>query len=107
MHWIILFVAGLFEVGWAIILKLSDGFSKVGLGVLALVVNLMSVGLLALAMKDLPLGSSYAIWTGIGIIGTFVLGIVLFHDSFQWQQLVCVLLILTGIVGLRLLTPAG
>jgi len=107
MHWIILFVAGLFEVGWAVLLKLSDGFSRLGIGILALVVSLVSLGLLTLALKQLPLGTAYAIWTGIGTLGTFILGIVFFKDTFQWQQLVCVVLILTGIIGLRLINPSA
>ena len=94
MSWTILVIAGLFEVGWAIGLKYTQGFT---LGAMAI-----SVGLLGLAMRDLPVGTAYAVWTGIGAVGTVILGIVLFNDPANAARLVCVGLILAGILGLKL-----
>jgi quaternary ammonium compound-resistance protein SugE len=104
MNWILLVIAGLFEVGWAIGLKYTDGFTRPWptLGTLAAMV--VSVALLGIAMRDLPVGTAYAVWTGIGAIGTVILGIVLFGDSAAWPRLICVGLILAGIVGLKLVT---
>ena len=104
MAWIILLLAGLAEVGWAVGLKYTEGFTRLWptLGtVTAMVVSLL---LLGLALKTLPLGTAYAIWTGIGTIGTVVLGILLFGESAALLRLACIGLIVAGIVGLKLVT---
>ena len=106
MHWFYLIAAGLFEAFWAITLKMSDGFSRVAPTIATFVGMAISFYLLAKSLKVLPIGVGYAIWTGIGIIGTFVTSIILFHDTFTLGQALCVLLILAGIIGLRLLSPA-
>ncbi|MBM3115645.1 multidrug efflux SMR transporter [Jeongeupia naejangsanensis] len=102
MPWISLVVAGLFEVAWALALKASHGFSR-PLPTLVFVVTLAaSMGLLAYAVKHLPLGSAYAIWVGIGTLGTVALGVVWFHEPMNLLRLASVLLILAGIIGLKL-----
>ncbi|MFN4162950.1 MAG: quaternary ammonium compound efflux SMR transporter SugE [Ferrovibrio sp.] len=106
MAWVILFFAGLAEVGWAVGLKYTEGFSRLWPSVGTIVAMLVSLWLLGLALKDLPLGTAYAIWTGIGTIGTAILGIVLFGESAAVLRLVCIGLIVAGIVGLKLATPA-
>lgn len=106
MAWIALFFAGLFEVGWAVGLKHTDGFTRLGPSLLTIAAMVASLGLLGLALKTLPLGTSYAVWTGIGTLGTVVLGIALFGESTDALRLVCIGLIVTGIVGLKLVTPA-
>lgn len=98
----ILFVAGLFEVGWAIGLKYTDGFTRPLPTVLTLACMVASVLLLGVALKTLPVGTGYAVWTGIGTIGTAILGIVLFGDPATPMRLACIGLILAGIVGLKL-----
>lgn len=104
MAWIILFIAGLFEIGWAVGLKYTEGFTRVGPTVFTAVSLIASMGLLGLAVRSLPLGTAYAVWTGIGAAGTVVLGIVLFKEPATVARLVCVGLILAGILGLKLLT---
>ena len=106
MAWLYLFVAGLFEVGWAIGLKYTQGFTRLvptGLTVASMVVSL---GLLGLALKTLPVGTAYAIWTGIGTIGTAILGIVLLGEPASALRLACIGLIVAGVVGLKLFDPA-
>lgn len=105
MAWLTLFAAGLFEVGWAIGLKYSAGFTKLGPSVATIAAMLVSLLLLGLALKSLPLGTAYAVWTGIGTIGTVVLGIYLFGESADVLRLACIGLIVAGIVGLKLVTP--
>lgn len=102
MAWILLFVAGLFEVAWAVGLKYTEGFSKLVPSALTVAAMIASVLLLGLAMKDLPVGTSYAVWTGIGTVGTVILGIVLMGDSAAPVRLVCLGLIMLGILGLKL-----
>jgi quaternary ammonium compound-resistance protein SugE len=102
MHWIVLFVAGLFEVAWAIGLKYTEGFSKLWPSVFTIVCMIISMGLLAYAVKHLPIGTAYAIWTGIGAVGTAVLGIILFNESKELVRIFFILLIVAGIVGLKL-----
>ncbi|OOG43095.1 QacE family quaternary ammonium compound efflux SMR transporter [Rhodanobacter sp. C06] len=102
MPWILLMLAGLFEIGWAIGLKYSDGFTRLWPSVGTLAAMAVSVVLLALAAKSLPIGTAYAVWTGIGAVGAVILGIVLFHDPATLLRLACVALILIGIVGLKL-----
>ena len=102
MPWILLFVAGLFEIGWAIGLKYTHGFTRLWPSVGTALSMLVSVVLLGLAMRDLPVGTAYAVWTGIGAVGTVILGIALFNDPANAARLVCVGLIVTGILGLKL-----
>jgi len=101
MAWIILFIAGLFEVAWAIGLKYSDGFSKLNWSIFTLLCSLASMGLLAYSLKFLPVGTAYAVWTGIGAVGTAVLGMILFNESSDMLRLFFIFLIITGIAGLR------
>jgi quaternary ammonium compound-resistance protein SugE len=102
MPWIYLALAGLFEIGWAIGLKYSDGFTRLWPSMATAVAMIISVLLLALATRSLPIGTAYAIWTGIGAVGAVILGIVLFGDSAAPLRLLCVSLIVAGIVGLKL-----
>ena len=102
MSWIILVIAGLFEIGWAIGLKYTEGFTRLWPTVGTVVSMAISVGLLGLAMRDLPVGTAYAVWTGIGAVGTVILGIVLMGDPSNAARLICVGLILAGIIGLKL-----
>lgn len=102
MNWLILFVAGLFEVAWAIGLKYADGFSKFWPSVFTIVCMIISMGLLAYAVKHIPVGTAYAVWTGIGAVGTAVLGIILFQESKDLIRVFFIFLIVVGIVGLKL-----
>ena len=102
MAWIYLFFAGLFEIGWAIALKYSDGFSKLFPSIIMVVSMTLSVILLAFALKTIPVGTGYAVWTGIGAAGTAILGIFLFNESAEFGRLFSIFLILAGIVGLKL-----
>lgn len=104
MAWIALFVAGLFEIAWAIGLKYTEGFTRLWPSVGTVAAMAASVVLLAWAMKTLPVGTAYAVWTGIGAAGTVVLGIVLFGEAATVARLACVGLIIAGIVGLKLVT---
>ncbi|MGY2227761.1 quaternary ammonium compound efflux SMR transporter SugE [Pseudomonas tolaasii] len=104
MSWIILFFAGLFEVGWAVGLKYTDGFSKPLPTALTIAAMAISLGLLGLAMKELPLGTVYAIWTGVGAVGTVIAGIILFGESMALFRLASVALIICGLVGLKIST---
>ncbi len=101
MSWIILFFAGLFEVGWAVGLKYTDGFSRPLPTALTVAAMAISLGLLGLAMKELPLGTAYAIWTGVGAVGTVIAGIILFGESMALFRLASVALIITGLIGLK------
>lgn len=102
MAWTYLFFAGLFEIGWAIGLKYTDGFSKPMPTVLTIASMIISLGLLGLALKTLPVGTAYAIWTGIGTVGTAMLGIWLLGEPATAMRLACIALIVSGIVGLKL-----
>lgn len=102
MPWIVLVVAGLFEVGWAIGLKYTEGFTRLWPSVATVAAMVASVVLLGWAMRSLPVGTAYAVWTGIGAVGTVLLGIVLFHEPATVGRLLCVAMILAGIVGLKL-----
>ena len=101
MSWIILFFAGLFEVGWAVGLKYTDGFSRPLPTALTVAAMAISLGLLGLAMKELPLGTAYAIRTGVGAVGTVIAGIILFGESMALIRLASVALIITGLIGLK------
>ena len=105
MAWVLLVIAGLLEVGWAIGLKYTEGFTRVVPSVLTLAAMAGSVFLLGLAMKSLPVGTSYAVWVGVGAVGTAILGMVLFNEPASAGRLVSLGLIVAGIVGLRLATP--
>jgi len=104
MGWIILFFAGLTEVGWAVGLKYTDGFTRLVPSILTVACMAASLGLLGLALKTLPIGTAYAVWTGIGTIGTALLGVVLFGESAGALRLACIGLIVAGIVGLKLVS---
>ncbi|TDF81114.1 quaternary ammonium compound efflux SMR transporter SugE [Pseudomonas sp. H9] len=101
MSWIILFFAGLFEVGWAVGLKYTDGFTRPLPTILTVGAMVISLGLLGLAMKELPLGTAYAIWTGVGAVGTVIAGIILFGESMALVRLASVAFIVTGLIGLK------
>ncbi|WP_425318415.1 quaternary ammonium compound efflux SMR transporter SugE [Pseudomonas nitroreducens] len=102
MSWIILFVAGLFEVGWAVGLKYTEGFTRPIPTILTVLAIITSMGLLGVAMRNLPLGTAYAIWTGVGAVGTVIVGIVLFGESMAPVRLLSVALILCGLGGLKM-----
>jgi quaternary ammonium compound-resistance protein SugE len=104
MAWVYLVVAGIFEVGWAIGLKYTDGFTRLWPSLWTGASMVVSLYLLALALRTLPVGTGYAIWTGIGSLGTAVLGIVLLGEPRDALRLLCLALILIGIVGLKLVT---
>lgn len=105
MAWIYLALAGLFEIGWAIGLKYTDGFTRPMPTALTVASMIVSLGLLGLALKTLPVGTAYAIWTGIGTVGTVALGIVLLGESANALRLACIGLIVIGILGLKLVSP--
>ena len=104
MAWLLLFVAGLFEIGWAVGLKYTDGFTRLVPSVLTLICMTGSIVMLGFAVKTLPMGTAYAVWTGIGAVGTAILGIVLFGDPAGTARIACIALIVAGIVGLKLAT---
>ena len=106
MAWMILFVAGLTEVGWAVGLKYTQGFTRPVPTALTVAAMVASLWLLGLAVRTLPLGTAYAVWTGIGTMGTAILGILLFNEPATGLRLLCVALIVSGIIGLKLVTPA-
>ncbi|MFY1957150.1 quaternary ammonium compound efflux SMR transporter SugE [Achromobacter xylosoxidans] len=102
MTWIILILAGLFEIVWAVGLKYTHGFTRLTPSLVTVGGMLISFWLLAVAMKTLPLGTAYAVWVGIGTIGAFVAGIILFGESISWLRIVSVALIVLGLIGLKL-----
>lgn len=106
MNWIILVLAGIFEVAWAIGLKYTEGFTRLWPTVGTIAAMVVSLGLLGLAMKSLPVGTAYAVWVGVGAVGTAILGIVLFGEPANAGRLVSLALILAGIIGLKLASPA-
>ena len=106
MAWIVLVVAGLLEIGWAVGLKYSAGFTRLVPTVLTVLSLVASMALLGLSLRTLPLGTAYAVWTGIGTVGTAILGILLFREPATTLRLVCIGLIVAGIVGLKLATRA-
>ena len=106
MNWFILIIAGLFEIAWAIGLKYTEGFTRLWPTVGTVLAMGISVGLLGIAMKSLPVGTAYDVWVGVGAVGTAILGIVLFGESANAGRLVSLALILAGIIGLKLATPA-
>lgn len=102
MPWIILVIAGLFEVGWAIGLKYTEGFTRLWPSVGTVLAMVISVGLLGLAMKSLPVGTAYAVWVGVGAVGTVILGILLLDEPAGIARIASIVLIVAGIVGLKL-----
>ncbi|MCY1165393.1 MAG: quaternary ammonium compound efflux SMR transporter SugE [Pseudomonadota bacterium] len=105
MNWLILFVAGLFEIGWAIGLKYTEGFTRLWPSIGTVASMVVSVVLLGIAMKTLPVGTAYAVWVGIGAVGTAILGMVLLGDAASTGRLVSLGLIVAGVIGLKLATP--
>jgi quaternary ammonium compound-resistance protein SugE len=105
MPWIYLVAAGLCEMGWAIGLKYTEGFTRLWPSLLTVAAMIVSLGLLGLALRTLPVGTAYAVWTGIGAVGTAILGMILFGESTAAARLLCIALIVAGIVGLKLVTP--
>ena len=105
MAWIALVMAGLLEVGWALGLKYSDGFTRFWPSVATVAAVALSFVLMSLALKSVPFGTVYAVWTGIGAVGTVLVGIVLFQESADPLRLVCLALIVTGILGIKLVGP--
>lgn len=105
MNWFMLFIAGLFETAWAIGLKYTDGLTRFWPTIFTLVAIIISMSLLGLSLKYLPVGTAYAVWTGIGAIGTAILGIVLFGESIEPSRIISITFIILGIVGLKLANP--
>jgi quaternary ammonium compound-resistance protein SugE len=105
MAWFSLFVAGLFEIGWAIGLKYTGGFSKLWPSVWTVVALILSFGLLEYSVRTLPVGTAYAIWVGIGAVGTAIMGMWLFNEPRDIARIVCLLLIVAGVIGLKVVTP--
>ena len=104
MKWIYLLIAGLLEITWAITMKMSDGFTHIIPSIITVVGYMASAVFLSIALKQLPIGTAYAIWTGMGILGTTILGVLLFNETMSVAQVICVILILSGIVGFKLLS---
>lgn len=105
MAWVYLFFAGLLEVAWAVGLKASDGFSRPWITALTITAIIASLGLLGLAVRTLPVGTAYAVWSGIGILGTTALGLVFMNEPASLARLGCIALIAMGIIGLKMLHP--
>jgi len=104
MSWFILIIAGIFEVCWAILLKYTNGFTHLWMSITTLIMLLLSILLLSVAMKELPVGTAYTVWTGIGATGTVISGMIFLGDSVSPGKLLCLGLILTGIIGLKTLS---
>ena len=102
MGWYILFIAGLFEIAWAVGLKYSAGFTKLWPSIFTITSMILSMGLLSISVKSLPVGTAYAVWTGIGAVGTAILGIYLFNESREIARLIFIFLIVVGIIGLKI-----
>jgi quaternary ammonium compound-resistance protein SugE len=104
MPWIVLVVAGLLEVGWAVTLKFTDGFTRLVPSVITVIFIVASVLLLGVAVRSIPIGTAYAVWTGIGAVGTVICGILVLGESASAARLICVSLIIVGIAGLKLVS---
>jgi quaternary ammonium compound-resistance protein SugE len=107
MAWIRLFVAGLFEIGWAIGLKYTNGFTRLWPTVWTVGAMIVSLGFLEYSLRTLPIGTAYAVWVGIGAVGTAILGMVLLGESREPLRLACLVLIVAGVIGLKIVTPAA
>ncbi len=105
MAWVYLLIAGLFEVAWAIGLKYTDGFTRLAPSVLTVIAMIASFAMLGLALRTLPLGTAYAVWTGIGTMGTVLLGILIFQEPTDAVRLGCIALIVAGVAGLKFFSP--
>ncbi len=105
MAWVALFIAGVLEIAWAVGLKYTDGFTRLWPTIGTVIALVASLGLLGLAVRTLPIGTAYAVWTGIGAAGTAILGLWLFHEPATALRLFCIGLILAGVVGLKFATP--
>ncbi|GIK79266.1 MAG: quaternary ammonium compound efflux SMR transporter SugE [Pseudorhodoplanes sp.] len=105
MAWLALLLAGLLEVGWALGLKYSDGFTRLWPSVMTLAAIAASFALMAVALQSVPFGTAYAVWTGIGAAGSVLAGMILFNEPADLARLSCVVLIVTGIVGIKIVTP--
>lgn len=105
MHWVTLVIAGLFEIGWAVGLKYTEGFTRLWPTVGTALAMVISLGLLGVAMKTLPVGTAYSVWVGVGAVGTVILGITLFGEPANAARLTSLAFIIVGIVGLKLATP--
>ena len=106
MQWVFLLIAGLFEVVWAVGLKISENFSKLVPSAVTIVGLIASMYFLSLSLKELPIGTAYAIWTGIGTAGTLIFSIIWFREAITLPQVLCVMMIIGGVVGLKLLSPS-
>ena len=104
MAWVFIIIASVFEISWAIGLKYTDGLTKVGPTIFTVVTMILSFYFLALGVKDIPIGTGYAVWTGIGAVGTVILGMILFNESKEFVRILFILMIIGGIVGLKLTT---
>ena len=104
MAWLMLLIAGVLEIGWAVGLKYADGFTRPGPSVLTVRAMVLSMVLLAMATRTLPIGTAYAVWTGIGAAGTALLGIWLFQESASFARLFCIALIIAGVAGLKMVS---
>jgi quaternary ammonium compound-resistance protein SugE len=104
MAWVYIIIASVFEISWAVGLKYTDGLTKVGPTIFTVVTMILSFYFLALGVKDIPIGTGYAVWTGIGAVGTVILGMILFNESKEFVRILFILMIIGGIVGLKLTT---
>jgi quaternary ammonium compound-resistance protein SugE len=104
MEWIYLFIAAAFEIGWAVSLKYTEGFSKLYPTIVMVIFMVLSFYFLSQAVKNLPIGTGYAVWTGTAVIGTAILGVFLFNEPYNIGRVVCIMLIATGIVGLKFIS---
>ena len=102
MNWLILMLAGLLEIGWAVGLKYTEGFTRPWITAITLLIMFGSVGLLSVAMKSIPIGTAYAVWVSIGIIGTVIWGVFFFNESINPSRMICLGLVLTGVIGLKI-----
>ena len=102
MKWLLLLLAGIFEIIWAIAMKYSNGFTIIIPSIITAITYILSAVFLALALKHLPLGTAYIMWVGFGIIGTAILGVLLFNEKLTIMQIICILIIILGITGLKL-----
>ncbi|MEJ2493328.1 MAG: quaternary ammonium compound efflux SMR transporter SugE [Ignavibacteriaceae bacterium] len=107
MAWVYLFIAGLFEIGWAVGLKYSTGFTKLQPSIITIIAMIASFYFLAIAVKTIPIGTGYAVWTGIGAVGTAIAGMILFGESKELIRILCILLIIVGIVGLKIFSKTS
>lgn len=105
MAWVLLFIAGILEIGWAVGLKYTEGFTKLWPSVGTIAAMAVSFFLLSQALKTIPVGTGYAVWTGIGAVGTVIVGMVLLGEPRDVSRIVCLLLIIAGIIGLRVVSP--